>query len=79
MGCTYTPGFSTRETWCLAPSSKLQAASNKLQASSAKLLKVQAASVKPRATSVELQAASDKLQDLVSFIKFHAARGERLY
>jgi hypothetical protein len=37
MGCTYTPGLSTRETWCLAPSRKLQAASSKQQATSFKL------------------------------------------
>jgi hypothetical protein len=53
--------------------------SHKLQASSAKLLKVQAASFKRRAASLKLQAASGKLQDLVSFVKFHAARGEGLY
>ena len=53
--------------------------SHKLQASSAKLLKVQAASFKRRAASLKLQAASGKLKDLVSFIKFHAARGEGLY
>jgi hypothetical protein len=37
MGCTYTPGLSTRETWCLAPSRKLQATSSKQQATSFKL------------------------------------------
>jgi hypothetical protein len=67
----------------LGPSShpipKPQATSLKRQASSAKLLKVQAASVKRRAASLKLQAASGKLKDLVSFIKFHAARGEGLY
>jgi hypothetical protein len=57
----------------------MQGSSCKLQASSAKLLKVQAASFKRRAASLKLQAASGKLKDLVSFIKFHAARGEGLY
>ena len=41
--------------------------------------KRQAPSIKRQAASLKLQAASDKLQDLVSFIKFHAARGEGLY
>jgi hypothetical protein len=59
-------------------SHKLQASSHKPQASSAKLLKVQAASFKRQAASLKLQAASGKLQDLVSFVKFHAARGEVL-
>ena len=63
----------------LGPSSCIPSRSHKLQASSAKLLKVQAASFKPRAASVKLQAASGKLKNLVSFIKFHAARGEGLY
>jgi hypothetical protein len=74
MGCINMPGLhslvehaTTRETWCRAPSRKLQA--SKPQASSAKLLKVQAASFKRRAASLKLQAASCKLQDLVSFIK----------
>jgi hypothetical protein len=61
------------------PGAGLQAASHKPQASSAKLLKVQAASFKRQAASLKLQAASGKLQNLVSFIKFHAARGEGLY
>jgi hypothetical protein len=63
----------------LGPSSCIPSRSHKLQASSAKLLKVQAASFKRRAASVKLQAASGKLKNLVSFIKFHAARGEGLY
>ena len=63
----------------LGPSSCIPSRSHKLQASSAKLLKVQAASFKRRAASLKLQAASGKLKNLVSFIKFHAARGERLY
>ena len=81
------PGSGTEETSSinitapvqLGPSSCIPSRSHKLQASSAKLLKVQAASFKRRATSIKLQAASGKLQDLVSFIKFHAARGEGLY
>ena len=63
----------------LGPSSCIPSRSHKLQASSAKLLKVQAASFKRRAASLKLQAASGKLKDLVSFVKFHAARGEGLY
>jgi hypothetical protein len=71
---------TTRETWCRAPSHKLQATSCKtqaqaasiklqaLQGSSTKLLKVQATSFKPQAASIKLQAASSKLQDLVAGI-----------
>jgi hypothetical protein len=66
---------TTRETWCRAPSYKLQdssikpqATSYKQQASSTKLLKVQATSFKPQAARRKLQAASSKLQDLVAGI-----------
>ena len=87
MAAQPTLGSGTEETSSinitapvqLGPSSCIPSRSHKLQASSAKLLKVQAASFKRRAASLKLQAASGKLKDLVSFIKFHAARGERLY
>ena len=59
------------------PSSKPQASSFKLRPT-AKLTKQQATSVKPRFQSVKLQAASSKRIYLLSFIKFHVARGEVL-
>ena len=87
MAAQPTLGSGTEETSSinitapvqLGPSSCIPSRSHKLQASSAKLLKVQAASFKRRAASLKLQAASGKLKNLVSFVKFHAARGERLY
>jgi len=87
MAAQLTLGSGTEETSSinitapvqLGPSSCIPSRSHKLQASSAKLLKVQAASFKRQAASLKLQAASGKLKDLVSFIKFHAARGEGLY
>jgi len=86
MAAQPTLGSGTEETSSinitapvqLGPSSCIPSRSHKLQATSAKLLKVQAASFKPLAISLKLQAASGKLKDLVSFIKFHAARGEVL-
>ena len=84
MAAQLTLGSGTEETSSinitapvqLGPSSCIPSRSHKLQASSAKLLKVQAASFKRRAASLKLQAASGKLKNLVSFVKFHAARGE---